>query len=681
MAEPVRLANGPGGGEGGEAGVAVQLLSDLGDDMKLIAFCYNYSASNRARCLPNAVDIFVWSRNPPTTTTNNETTARRSKSAIAMLRTYCIVANGNTSISAATIVSLDPSRPSRCETASSSQQQQQQPDEQLLIADINLDESMLDSLTRILDQEAAQSLEFSPASTTTTTTTTITTTETTTIQADDFEFDFVTLTSSRSSISTAHPMAFHVHELDDSDDALTSGELLEIAQAHEPLQLDIIGDGGGDESSGDTAAELAIELTTGVIANLSHRLSADSAAQVASTTSSTTTTTTTTIDPRAFMLKEAESAKNTIRLVQSKVADTTSEPELNEESTDDDGDDDERLDTTEEDDIEFREKETESDDDDMSTTSEALVIQQTSDADDDESTVEFEMYDETTTLPPPPTTTTSNPCAEPNCPAQIECKYGRQKDPNSSFGCDTCDCNRAPNNNSDNTTNTAAEYVECTNDFLCTDPCLYGSYTDEYGCESCTCKPRPMVSPDGDDEPCPKLPCPSCDFGSIKDEHDCHTCLCIRPNNDEKNSLDHHNHHHHQRHGSSATPSCSSSAELLACPYGPCKHGSMLNEHGCATCDCLKASMADDDDGDDNDNVDVCGAKMSRRCALTSCPHGFFTDADGCETCMCKPAWMAPCADAPKLACDLAAKCGRHGSFLDRNGCPTCECLPNPDYK
>jgi hypothetical protein len=135
------------------------------------------------------------------------------------------------------------------------------------------------------------------------------------------------------------------------------------------------------------------------------------------------------------------------------------------------------------------------------------------------------------------TTTTTNKKAQceniGNCPLKY-CKYGHKTDSN---GCFICDCLKKTNHfkkshnlikykehspvhllndtNKAKTGNDSNSKDECEeNDLkLNCHPCFYGSYTNELGCNTCECKPRPKPKSIYE---CPRLECSSCDYGSLK---------------------------------------------------------------------------------------------------------------------------------------------------------------------
>ena len=82
----------------------------------------------------------------------------------------------------------------------------------------------------------------------------------------------------------------------------------------------------------------------------------------------------------------------------------------------------------------------------------------------------------------------------------------------------------------------------------------------------------------------------------------------------------------------------------------PCDFGSIPDENGCDTCNCLPEPAK-------------C-PKLDRRCAF-----GSVLDENGCETYDCLP------VACRSVYCFIPCL---HGSIPDENGCETCNCLPAP---
>jgi hypothetical protein len=97
-------------------------------------------------------------------------------------------------------------------------------------------------------------------------------------------------------------------------------------------------------------------------------------------------------------------------------------------------------------------------------------------------------------------------------------------------GCPTCDCLRSTKKeNKDecakkNNMKKVLHNNTFSNQNKCNDNCTHGYYTDEYGCETCECKPIWMSKCSNSLSNCANL---KCEFGHYLDSNGCKSCICL----------------------------------------------------------------------------------------------------------------------------------------------------------
>ncbi|XP_062506576.1 uncharacterized protein LOC134183127 [Corticium candelabrum] len=249
------------------------------------------------------------------------------------------------------------------------------------------------------------------------------------------------------------------------------------------------------------------------------------------------------------------------------------------------------------------------------------------------------------------------------------CWFGFKKD---EFGVDTCECRPWP----------CPDMSSC--DKTCTNGFEYSTLT---GCVTCQCKPNkcdssemlvswfearrwcshPVSMTKSCEYKCPMdhSPSPWCASGQ------CPVLTCKNPVKVE----------------GECCAKCKPQCPQVKCPK-PCEHGYRQNFFGCPTCQCNPKPIS---------SMSWLTKCPLRKCA--ACSFGYYTDWMGCQTCKCVPESCAsvscPTPTCPNPVYKSGQCCGvceqstcprllckrscPDGYEYDENGCPTCSCKP-ADY-
>ena len=121
----------------------------------------------------------------------------------------------------------------------------------------------------------------------------------------------------------------------------------------------------------------------------------------------------------------------------------------------------------------------------------------------------------------------------------------------------------------------------------------------------------------------------------------------------------------------------------IGCPPIECEFGTILDAHGCDTCQCAPPPMCEPVNCEiacefgfatGDDGCEVCACNPPPACEPVGCDlyceFGYASDERGCDVCACNP---PPVCD--EELCNLACE---HGFVTDDRGCQTCECAPAP---